>query len=41
MPKTKSENKAVEIKMDDIDIQTSIVKMGIEFEFLSTKISDY
>ena len=37
MPKTKSENKAVEIEMDDIAIQTNIIQTGIKLKSLSTK----
>ena len=35
MPKTKSENKPVEIKMDTIGIQIYIIKTGIELNILS------
>ena len=37
MPKTKSENKAVELKMDDIDTQTNIIKAGIQLKILPAK----
>ena len=36
MPNNKTDNKTVEIKMDNIDIQTNIIP-GIELKFLSTK----
>ena len=35
MPKTKSENKPVEIKMDTIGIQIYTIKTGIELNILS------
>ena len=41
MPTNKAENKTVEIKMDNIDIQTNIIIPGIEFKFLSTKQNEY
>ena len=37
MPKTKSENQTLEIKMDTIDIQTDIVISGIRFKLFCTK----
>ena len=38
MPKNKTGNRTVEIKMDDkLDIQTNIITSGIKLRFLSTK----
>ena len=37
MLKTKSENKAVEVKMDDIGIQTNTIKTVIKLTSLSAK----
>ena len=42
MPKTKTDNRTVEIKMDDkLDMQTYIIISGITLKLLSAKKSDY
>ena len=39
MPNTKSDNRTVEIKMDDkLDVQADIIISGIKLNLLSTKI---
>ena len=37
MPKHRTENKTVEIKMDTLDIKTNMIIPGIEGEFLFIK----
>ena len=41
MPKNKTENNTVEIKMDTLDIQTDIIIPGIKLKFLSTKKNEH
>ena len=41
MPKNKTENKTVEIKMDTLDTQTNIIIPGMKLELLSTKNNEY
>ena len=37
MPKNKTDNKTVEIKMGTLDVQTNIIVPGIRLKSLSTK----
>ena len=41
MPKNKTDNKTVEIKMDTLDIQTNIIIPGIKLKSLATKKNEY
>ena len=42
MPKTKSDNRAVEIKMDDkVNIQTIVIISGINLKSLCTASNEY